>query len=165
MRLTDATVSATYDPVWSPDGTEIIYIETEVDSYIVKSNVPFDQQKPRPIPKMTEKDGQVIFRAFDWNANGIAGIGLRLYSPATNVFESLVIGGGNELPRWMHDARRLYYGRGGTWFVLDPKTLTEQRISGSEHVDVDQLVLSADSRRAYVLSGHTQSDVWRMDIK
>jgi hypothetical protein len=37
---------------------------------------------------------------------------------------------------------------------------------GTERVeDAHELVLSADSRRAYVLSMRLQSDIWRMDIK
>jgi Tol biopolymer transport system component len=172
MRLTDATIANAFDPVWSPEGTEIMYLEAGVDSYIVKSDIPFDKQQPRPIPKVMENARQVIVRASDWHANGtIAADGVRLYSPATGAFESLVIGGIVTDPRWMHDARRLYYRRGspvpsGTWFVLDSKTRTEQRLAGPDRVDgSDQFVLSADSRRAYVLSGRIQSDIWRIDIK
>jgi Tol biopolymer transport system component len=172
MRLTDATDRDTYDPVWSPDGKEIVYISPGADSYVVKSDVPFDKQQPHAIPKMTEHGLQIIVRASDWNGvNGtIAADGVRLYSPATHAFESLVMGGLVTNPRWLNDARRLYYRRApagaGSWVALDPTTRKEQPITGPERVDgADQLVLSADSRRAYLLSARTQSDVWRMDIK
>jgi hypothetical protein len=97
---------------------------------------------------------------------------VRLFTPATNAFESLVVAPVIiPDPRWMHDARRLYYRRGppvppGAWFVLDTRTREERRIMGTERVeDAHELVLSADSRRAYVLSMRLQSDIWRMDIK
>ena len=171
MRLTDATVGNTYDPVWSPDGAEIMYFEFGVDSYIVQSTVPFDRQTPRLVPKQSEKDRQVIVRASDWKTGTIAADGVRLYSPATRAFESLVIGGGVADPLWMHDARRVYYRRGPpisgwSWFVLDSKTRIEKRIAGPERVEgAEQFVLSADSRRAFLLSLGIQGDVWRMDIK
>jgi Tol biopolymer transport system component len=168
IRLTNASVGNTYEPVWSPDGREIMYIESGVDSYIVRSDVPFDQQQPRLVPKMTENGKNLIVRASDWSGLNqmVAVDGVRLYSPATNTFESLVIGGLVINPRWMHDGRRVYYRRGPGWVALDIKTRAEQRIAGSDSVEgTEQLVLSADSRRAYLLSLQVQGDVWRMDIK
>jgi TolB protein len=174
MRLTDATAANTYDPVWSPDGSEIMYVETNVDCFVVKSTVPFDKQTPRRIPKQTENDRQVIVRASDWNLKtGIVAVdGVRLFTPATALFESFVsITSPVSDPRWMHDARRVYYRRSppvppAAWFVLDTRTREERRIMGTERVeDAHELVLSADSRRAYVLSMRLQSDIWRMDIK
>ena len=166
MRLTDATGGSTYDPVWSPDGTEIMYMESGVDSFIVKSDVPFDKQQPRRVPKMTENGREVIVRASDWSGlNVVAADGVRLYSPATNTFESLVTGGFVANPRWMSDGRRLYYGRGPGWVMLDTKTRLEHRIEGSESLGAGQFLLSPDARRAFVVSFQPQADIWRMDIK
>jgi hypothetical protein len=136
--------------------------------------VPFDKQTPRRIPKQTENDRQVIVRASDWNLKTgiVAADGVRLFTPATALFESFVsITSPVSDPRWMHDARRVYYRRSppvppAAWFVLDTRTREERRIMGTERVeDANELVLSADSRRAYVLSMRLQSDIWRMDIK
>ena len=171
MRLTDATVANTYDPVWSPDGAEIMYFEIGVDSYTVQSNVPFDKQTPRLVPKQSEKDRQVIVRASDWKNGTILADGVRLYSPATNTFESFVTGAVVPDPLWMHDGRRVYYRRGPpipswSWFVLDLKTRVEKRLAGPDRVEgAEQLVMSADSRRAFFLSLGIQGDVWRLDIK
>ena len=168
MRLTDASGGNTYDPVWSPNGAEIMYHETGVDSFIVKSDVPFDKQQPRRVPKLTENGREVIVRASDWSGlNEIVALdGVRLYSPATDALESLLIGGPVINPRWMTDGRRVYYQRGSGWVTLDTKTRVEQRIAGSESlVGANQLLLSADSKRAYVVSFQVQADIWRMDIK
>jgi Tol biopolymer transport system component len=168
MRLTDAKGGNTYEPVWSPDGREIMYQESGVDSYIVKSDVPFDKQQPRLVPKLTENGREIISRPSDWSGlNGLIAVdGPRLFSPATNAFESLVIGGVVSNPRWMQDGRRVYYRRGPGWVALDTKTRVEQPIKGTESIqNPEQLVLSGDSRRAYLLVLQIQSDVWRLDIK
>jgi Tol biopolymer transport system component len=169
IRLTDAKTGNTYDPIWSPDGTEIVYLESAVDSYIVKSNVPFDKQTPRVVPRMKNAAGnEVRIRASDWSGvNGqVAADGPRLYSPATGALESLVQGPGIVNPRWMQDGRRLYYQRGSNWVVLDTKTRTERTMELPTSEDpIEELVLSPDGRRVYLLFVIPQIDIWQLEIK
>jgi len=166
MRLSDATTGITFDPTWSPDGSEIIYLESGVDSFIVKSDVPFDKQTARPVPRFKGDGGEGPIRASDWNAAGtIAADGIRLYSPAANTFESLLTKPQVNNPRWMRDGR-LFYQKADSWFVLDPKTRGERRVEFPGNLnEVAQILLSPDARRAYLMSVTVQGDVWQLEVK
>jgi Tol biopolymer transport system component len=161
----------TYDPIWSPNGQEIIFLEGSFNgsgTYIVKADVPFDQQAPRLVPRMGEGDDAPRFRASDWSAitDRIAGRSVddgtvTLYSPATDTFEALGHRGND--PRWLSDGQGVYYQRAGLWFAVDMATRTERAITLPERVP--EFRLSPDSARAYWLSFRVQSDIWMLEIR
>ena len=176
VRLTDVNdppkagaASNTYDPVWSPDGKEIIYLQSGVDTWIIKSDLPYDKQTPRKLPRAKSPRAggpDVAVRPSDWHAEtGLVAVdGPGIVNPATNTGESLVNGPIVGNPRWL-DARRLYYPRGDHWVVLDTSTRTERPISIPPDPGLWELVLSQDAKRAYLLILPFQSDVWMMEIK
>jgi Tol biopolymer transport system component/tRNA A-37 threonylcarbamoyl transferase component Bud32 len=176
VRLTDiadppkaGAASNAYDPVWSPDGKEIIFQQSGVDVWIIKSDLPYDKQTPRRVPRApAARPGgpDVVMRPSDWNAETglIALDGPRILDPATNAIDSFVQGPAATNPRWL-DARRLYYARGDRWVVLDTATRTERPITMPAEPNLWELVLSRDARLAYLLIMPIHSDVWMMEMK
>ena len=167
MRLTDATMAATLDPVWSPDGREIMYLETGVDSFVVRADTRFDQQTPRLVPRLQVDGRDVPFRAADWSplTGRIAGSGVWVFSPATAAFESFVTGSPVTNPRWMSDGHRVYYLLNGRLMALDTGTRTETEIALPGVEGADTVRLSPDSRQAYLVVFSVQSDVWRLELR
>jgi Tol biopolymer transport system component len=166
-RLTDATSAATLDPVWSPDGREIMYIEAGVDSFVVRADVSFDRQTPRRVPRLQVGGRDVPFRAADWSAAAgkVAGWGVWLFSPATAAFESFVTDSPVRNPRWMSDGHRVYYRRNRRLVALDTRTRTETELNLPGVEGPDTITLSPDSRRAYIVAFSVQSDVWRLELR
>jgi len=166
LRLTNAPLGINYhDPVWSPDGTEIMYFGSPgLDSLVVTAGLPFGQQTPHAIPRPAVDGVEKQFQAADWSRRGtIAGGGVTLYTPATGVFESLLLGPPVRFPRWMSDGRRVYYQRGVAWVALDTETRKEQVIDVP--AETGGLRLSPDSRRAYLLTFQAQADIWMLEIR
>jgi hypothetical protein len=144
-----------------------MYIESGVDSFVVRSDVPFDQQTPRVVPRLPDDGRGVPFRAADWSAvsGKVAGRGVWLFSPATAVFESFVSGTLAMNPRWMSDGHRVYYRRNRSLFALDTRTRTEIEMTLPGVDGPDTITLSPDSRQAYVVAFSVQSDVWRLELR
>lgn len=129
--------------------------------------MPFDQQAPRVVPRLQVDGREVPFRAADWSAvsGKVARRGVWLFSPATAAFESFVTGGTAMNPRWMSDGHRVYYRRNRSLFALDTHTRTETEIDLPGVAGPDTVMLSPDSRQAYLVVFSVQSDVWRLELR
>jgi Tol biopolymer transport system component len=169
MRLTNSTARQLLDPVWSPDGSQIIYSDSD-GAFIVKSDAPFEKQTVRAVPPMTVNGAPAVFRPSDWSgvAGKIAGGGVTLYSPASGRFESLSTGAPVAGAHWLPDGQHVYYRRGqgpvvGTWHLLDTKARVERTIDVPPTTRL--LRLSPDATRAYLLETINQPDIWLLTIK
>lgn len=123
-----------YDPTWSPDGTEILFVSErggQPDVYIMDANGSNQRRVRRNSGHRTSPtwapDGRRI--AYSWNEEDIY-----IYNLVTGASEFLVSGAN---PAWSPDGRYIAFIRGGTWpeawngaslYVINVETGSEWRL-------------------------------------
>jgi dipeptidyl aminopeptidase/acylaminoacyl peptidase len=167
MQLTDLPEVNPLAPIWSPDGLRIMFSARTHPVHIIDASLRFDEQIWDELPRVNPQRDDLGFIATDWRDQSPPIVGkyeeLRVYDPDTREFtviseEDAVDAG------WMADGRRILFrvpGRHG-FFVADVRNPGGDPL----HIDVaaNELVLSPDNRRVYLVREVSDSDVWMLEL-
>jgi serine/threonine protein kinase/dipeptidyl aminopeptidase/acylaminoacyl peptidase len=157
-------------PVWSPDGSKLLYQIRNVNSYIIDADRPGADQTPQSLAGQPPPG----FIPWDWSPDGMLLVGWQplneqraivVYSFALQKYERFITGFG-AYPIWLNDNQRVLFREGGSLFVLD-------RLSGrwrdiltlKPPSQIGNYALSRDNRRLYYTSGSSEADIWLVNLK
>jgi len=167
VRLTDLPGESTVRPVWSPDGSRISLNIREIRTLIVVADpeLNFDDRDIQQVPLVDESNPASAFLVTGWRAEDPPMVGnyegMYLFDPATGAYEKLLdVDPADSV--WMADNRRILYRVPGEegFFVIDSVTKEQWRID----TDGQEIVLSPDNQRAYMVRQDTESDIWVVEI-
>src|SRR6185503_199497 len=157
-------------PVWSPDGSKLLYQIRNMNSYIIDADRPGTEQTPQALPGQPPPG----FIPWDWSPDGNWLVGWQplneqrsivVYSFADHRYETIVTRLGS-YPIWLNDNRRVLFREGGSLYLLD-------RVSGKwgEIYSVKAptamgfYAFSRDNRRLYYSSGSSEADIWLLNVE
>jgi hypothetical protein len=127
---------------------------------IVRSDVRFDQQEPRRLPRFEAFGNTIGFFPQDWSAvsGRIAGSAGTVYDPSTGTFDAPSERRGTRT-RWLPDGRRMVILTSRS--VFDPVTDAVRPIQVPEG---HQMRLWPDGRHAVLWRYSNQSHIWLLDF-
>jgi eukaryotic-like serine/threonine-protein kinase len=168
-QLTNFAAADVINPVWSPDGTRLLYKARDINTFIIETDKPLAHRTPQPLP------GQPVtnFLPWSWSADGklLAGWINRLERPSGGVavysfdlsrYEKLTDFGRS--PIWLNDNRRLIFSDLGKMYLLDVKTGSKSELHSVEPSGFGSFVLSRDNRRLYYSLVSTEADLWLLPL-
>ncbi|HEV8369262.1 MAG TPA: hypothetical protein VGQ39_15010, partial [Pyrinomonadaceae bacterium] len=157
-------------PVWSPDGSKLLYQIRNVNSYIIDANRPGTEQIPQSLPGQPPPG----FIPWDWSSDGKLLVGWQplseersmvVYSFAQQRYERFVTGFGS-YPIWLNDNRRVLFREEGRLFVLDRLNGKWREVLALKPPSqIGNYALSRDNRRLYYTSGSNEADIWLLNVE
>ncbi|HKG23921.1 MAG TPA: hypothetical protein VKC34_18605, partial [Blastocatellia bacterium] len=167
-QLTDVSDADVFGPVWSPDGTRLLYKVRDSNLFVIEPGKP--RATPQPLP------GQPLpgFIPWSWSADGklLAGWqvrperpngGIVIYSFASSSYKRLTDFGRE--PVWFSDNRRLIFAEMGKIYLLDILTKKLEQIHSVEPYGFGLLALSRDDGRLYYSHVSTEADIWLLNLE
>jgi len=159
-------------PVWSPDGSKLLYQIRNVNSFIIDANRPGSEQEPQMLPGELP-DG---FIPWDWSPDGNYLLGWQpprpqrrergivVYSFITKHYDQFANLG--SYPAWLNDSRRILIREGDTFYLVDRLKGEPRKIySLAQGNQIGSHVLSRDNRRLYFTSVSSEADIWLLRVK
>lgn len=159
-------------PVWSPDGTKLLYQIRNVNSFIIDANRPGTEQEPQALPGQPP-DG---FIPWDWSPDGNYLLGWQpprpqqrergivVYSFITKRYDQFANLGA--YPVWLNDSRRILIREGDTFYLVDRLEGKPKKIySLTQGNQIGAHALSSDNRRLYFSSVSSEADIWLLQVK
>src|SRR6185503_2291616 len=141
-------------PVWSPDGTKLLYQIRNVNSYIIDTNRPGTEQTPQAL----RGEAPAGFIPWEWSGDNKLLVGWQplaeersivIYSFEEQHYQRFVLGFG-AYPIWLNDYRRVLFREGGSLYVLDRITGKWKEILALKAPTlIGHYALSQDNRRLY----------------
>jgi serine/threonine protein kinase len=157
-------------PVWSPDGSKLLYQIRNVNSYIIDTNRPGTEQTPRAL----HGQAPAGFIPWDWSLDNKLLVGWQplgeersivIYSFEDEHYQRFLLGFG-AYPIWLNDDRRVLFREGGSLYVLDRITGKWQEILALKAPTlIGNYALSRDNRRLYYTSGSAEADIWLLNVE
>jgi eukaryotic-like serine/threonine-protein kinase len=170
-QLTFDSPGDTTFPLWSPDGTQMLFRRNFVN-VVLDVNRPWAEQNLRPLP--TPPDNQ-RFIAWDWSPDGKRAIGnlsgppsvVASFSFETNQYEKLSefggeFGGG---AMWLPDSSRFVFFFNNKLFLGDAKTKRVREVFSSNENEIRSVGISADGKLLYFSVYSSESDIWLLDLE
>jgi eukaryotic-like serine/threonine-protein kinase len=156
-------------PVWSPDGSKLLYQIRNVNSYVIDANRPGTEQAPQSLPGSPPSG----FIPWSWSPDGTLLVGWQplndqrsmvVYSFAEHRYERFVIGFGS-YPIWLNDNRRVLFREGEKLYLLDRLTgKWREVLSLKSPSQIGSYALSRDNKRLYYTIGSSEADIWLLKI-
>ncbi len=156
-------------PIWSPDGTRLIYTIFGLNSFILDLSKAWTKQTPRPLPSVAGEDGK--FYAWSWSPNGksVAGFqqrtngsssGIAIYGLESGTFTRVSDLGFD--PVWLSDNRRLLVNHRGRLYLVDTETKATREVLSIEPSQIAPrgFALSKDDRNIYFSVVTNRASVW-----
>lgn len=164
-RLTDSPENHASFPLWSPDGTQLLY-KVATTSYLLDPNKNWTEQTPVELPG--PEDPKSVFIVWDWSQDGTRLAGTFSGTPMRVGYYSIVdrkffpIAEADHYPMWLPGNRQMLYGVGNTIMVLDVENgkKTEVLITSEE---ISAVGVSEDGNLIYYVSTSNESDIWLLD--
>jgi serine/threonine protein kinase len=166
-RLTDARGNQPLWPLWSSDGTRMLFSDfSQRTITIFDPRKPWADQSPEVLPPPDDKDGD--FLPTSWSADGrrLAGAyrpgrGIVIYDMATRRYTAPVEG---IFTTWLRDGR-LLITTGLKLVLLDPSNgRTTELYAANPGDNLLRVSASADNRTIVFLKVTTESDIWMAEI-
>src|SRR6185369_7683123 len=162
----DSTGDTTF-PIWSPDGTQILFRSNFVNS-ILDVNKQWADQNLRLLPMPPDNQR---FVAWDWSPDGKRVIGnlsgppsvVATYSFETNQYEKLTQFGTGAM--WLPDSTRFVFIFEKKIYLGDIKTKRVREIFSSGENDIRSVDISPDGKVLYYSVYTSESDIWLLDLE
>ncbi len=167
MQMTSIPDMNPLTPRWSPDGLRIMFSGREHAVHIIDATVGAAEQEWDTLPRVDPRRDDLGFLATDWREESPTIVGnyegLRVFDPESRTF-ALISTEAAADARWMADGHRILFRVPGAhgFFVADVDSPEATPI----HIDIEanELVLSPDNLRAYLVREESDSDIWMLDL-
>lgn len=157
-------------PIWSADGTQILFRRNRVNT-IIDVNKPWSEQSLRQLPE-TGKEGE-RFGPWDWSPDGKKVLGtlgtvgnvqgrVGYFSLERNQYERFDQLGGT--PMWLPDSTRFVFLSGRKVFLTDINTKKVREVFTLEEETLGGLGISSDGQLIYFTASSSESDIWLLDL-
>ena len=157
-------------PVWSPDGTKLLYQVRNVNSYVIDAGRPGSEQTPQALGG----DSPHGFIPMEWSPDGTMLVGWQplhekraivIYTFAEQRYQTFATGFG-AFPIWLNDNRRVLFREGSKLFVLDRMDGKWREILALRSPSqIGRYALSRDNRRLYYTSASNEADIWLLNLE
>jgi eukaryotic-like serine/threonine-protein kinase len=157
-------------PVWSPDGSKLLYQIRNVNSYIIDANRPGAEQTPQSLAGQPP----IGFIPWDWSADGKLLVGWQplneqraivVYAFDEQRYERFITGFG-AYPIWMNDNRHVLFREGGRLLLLDRlHGKWREILTLKPPSQIGNYALSRDNRRLYYTVGSNEADIWLLGVE
>ncbi len=166
-QLTFNTPGDTTFPLWSPDGTQILFRSNLVNS-ILDVNKPWSEQDLRLLPLPADNER---FVAWDWSPDGKRLVGnlsgppsvVASYSFETNQYEKLTEFGSSSM--WLPDSTRFVFVFNNKLYLGDVKTRRVREIFSANEDEIRSVDVSPDGKLVYYSAYTSESDIWLLDLE
>ncbi len=162
---------ATY-PVWSPDGSQIVYKQRGAVTAAINTNQA-GQAQMLAQPAAAKEAGET-FWPWSWSADGRRLAGwwrspaspdnhIVVYSFETQEYEQLTSFGNR--PVWLHDNRRLFFQDHDRLYIVDSVTRKVQEILSAHPYSAETVCATRDDRTLYYVIVRTEADIWLLNLE
>lgn len=172
QQITHATGPA-LNPVWSPDGTRLVYRNAGSNPAIIEVGKSWQEQTPQTLPPMSDPAGRLIVRSWSPDGRKLAGTlersdgppsGIVAYSLDSQKYEALTDFG--SAPAWLSDSRRLLFQHQSKLYLIDSRSKKiREVVSVAPHEVRGGVTLARDDRLIYFSLLTTEADVWLMTLE
>ena len=168
-QLTFNSPPNTSFPVWSPDGTRLLYRRSGVN-LILDLRKGFHEQTPEQLP--WHENPQDYFVVWDWSPDGkklagtlegMSGTGVGYYSFETGHYEK--VADIYALPFWLPDSRRFVYAYEGKAYIGDVNTKKVRELLARPPEQIRSVAVSHDGRLLYYTLLSTESNIWLLNLE
>jgi serine/threonine protein kinase/dipeptidyl aminopeptidase/acylaminoacyl peptidase len=167
-----------YTPIWSPDGSGIVYPMKDakaLNTFVMKTTQSWAEQTPQLLPKSDplisnyipsswSTDGLKLAGWQQWTEKGKAGV--YVYSFASKSYERWTDFG--SFPLWLSDNRRLLFFKGDQIYLIDEVSKKPKLIYAINSIawsDLAGITVTRDNRQIYYSQVTTEADIWVADIR
>ncbi|PYI93836.1 MAG: hypothetical protein DMF03_00190 [Verrucomicrobia bacterium] len=167
-------MAGAHHPVWSPDGTQMIYsVHTPKNAaYIFRVGQAWADQNLVALAELS--DTSQIFESWSWSPDGkrLAGLrhladgshaGIGVYDLESRKYNWLTEFG--EWPIWLNDGRRILFADHGKIFIVDSESKKNHKVLPVAEGDIGGAGLSRDNRVIYFTFVATEADIWLLDLE
>jgi len=157
-------------PIWSADGTQILFRRNRVNT-IVDVNKAWSEQSLRQLP---EPGNGERFGPWDWSPDGKKLVGtigttgnvqgrVGYFSLEKNQYERFDQLGGT--PMWLADSTRFIFLSGRKVYLTDINTKQVREVFTLEEETIGGLGISSDGQLIYFTASSSESDIWLLDLQ
>ncbi len=168
LTSSKATGSTATFPVWSPDGSRLIFSGPN-ESYILDVTKAGPDYSRQTLPKPANGD---LFVPWDWSPDGkklggrfrLPRAGAGFYSFETGSFVRFS-DAEDAVPSWLPDSRHVVFTEGNKIVLLDTITLEKRDLVAPTEGSPRSPFVSRDGRLLYWVLHKNESDIWLLDLK
>jgi Tol biopolymer transport system component len=166
-RITyDDSHSGSVIPIWSPDGSRIVYHVRGLNTFIIDANKPWAEQNRIALAPMKEADQWLLVWSWSRDGEKLAGLRARLDRHLPGVFVytlksqqyQQVTNIGRD-PVWLSDNRRLLFIHQRQVYLADSQTNTFRRLLSFDPYEIGQVVVSRDDQQIYFSLVEAEADI------
>ena len=167
-QLTKTTSPIVFYPVWSHDGSRLVYRTRGNPASIIEVEKLWEEQSIETLPQISS-NANLKFAPWSWSSNGqsIAGwlhvpdnphSGIVLFSLQSKRFEKLTDFGTR--PLWLSDDRRLVFFHQDKLYLLDTESRSVKEILSTAPDKIEGISISKDNRMIYFSFETQEADIW-----
>jgi serine/threonine protein kinase len=165
-QLTFDSAGDTTFPLWSRDGTQILF-HSNFANKIIRVDEEWSKQTPQQLPA---PEGVIRFVPWDWSPDGKKLIGnmsrppleIAWFSFETNRYESLAPFEAS--PMWLPDSTRFVFFTENKAYLSDIKTKRVREIFTSKDGRLRSIDISRDGTLLYFTVYSSEGDIWLLDL-
>jgi Tol biopolymer transport system component len=160
----------TLQPIWSPDGTRLVYRVEGVTPEIIEIGKSWQEQRPVKLPVRSDLGDR--FFPWSWSPDGRklaehqgrGNPGTVIYSFASQQYEKLTDFG--YFPVWLSDSRRLLFQDQRKLYLIDSESKRfHELLSVAPNEFGNGVTFPRDDRMIYLSLLTTEADIWLMTLE